>query len=148
MCCCNEDGQTKSHVKHVVITVSKVLRRELDSVRAIGLREVGGADEEPNVMYSDECTKTAQRVLGRIVVAEFDPRLLREPRQTEIDFMDQLDVYRDRPRQWASSIPVIPTKWMDEGDAKQLEYCSRVCEKELKRSGSNNKCATFDMMSR
>ena len=84
MCCSNEDGQTKSHAKHVVMTVSKVLRRELDSVRAIGLREVGGADEEPNVMYSDECTKTAQRVLGRIIVAEFDPRLLRESRQTAV----------------------------------------------------------------
>ena len=34
------------------------------------------------------------------------------------------------------------------GGAKQLEYCSRLCEKELKRLSSNVKCATFDMMSR
>ena len=76
-------------------------------------------------------------VFGSIGAAEFDPRLLRESRQTEINFMDQLDVCRARPKQWASNVPVIPTKWVDEGGAKQLEYCSRLCEKELKRSRSN-----------
>ena len=28
MCCCSEDGQTKSHVKNVVMNVSRGLRRE------------------------------------------------------------------------------------------------------------------------
>ena len=36
----------------------------------------------------------------------------------------------------------------EEGGAKQLEYCSRLCEKELIRSSSNVKCAKFDVMSR
>ena len=49
-------------------------------------------DEESNVMNSDECTKEVQRLFDSINVEEFDPRLLRESRQTEIDFMDQLDV--------------------------------------------------------
>ena len=53
-----------------------------------------------------------------------------------------------RPRQWASRIPIIPTKWVDEKGAKQRENCSRLCEKELERSSSNVKCATFDMRSR
>ena len=82
-----------------------------------------------------------------ISVAEFDPGLLRESRQTEIDVMDQLDVYRKRPRQWASSIPVIRTKCVDEGDAKQLEYYSRLCEKEFERLSSNVKCVSVDEMS-
>ena len=45
---------------------------------------------------------------------------------------------------------VIPTKCMNVNGrgAKQLEYCSRLCEKELKRLSSNVKCATFDTMSR
>ena len=103
--------QTESHVKKVVMNVSKGLRRDIDSVKATGLREVGGVDEESNVMNSDECTKEVQRVFNSIGVAEFDPRLLRELRQTEIDLMDQLEVYRKRARQWASSIPIIPTKW-------------------------------------
>ena len=42
-------------------------------------------------------------------MVDFDPRLRRESRQTDIDFVNQFDVYRKRPRQWASSIPVIPT---------------------------------------
>ena len=83
-----------------------------------------------------------------ISTAEFDPRLQRKSRQTEIDSMNQLDVYRKRPRQWASSIPIISTKWMSEGPAKQLEYHSRLCEKELKGSSSLVTCVTFDMMSR
>ena len=39
-------------------------------------------------MNSDECTKEVQRVLGSISMAEFKPRVLRESRQTEIDFVD------------------------------------------------------------
>ena len=77
-------------------------------------------------------------------MVEFDPRLLRE------SIVNQLYVNCKRSRQWASSFPVIPTKWVDvsgEG-AKQLEYSSRLCEKELKRLSSNVKCATFDMTSR
>ena len=62
--------------------------------------------------------------------------------------MNQLDVYRKRPRQWASSTPVILTKRVNERGAKQLEYCSRLCEKEFEWSSSNVKCATLDVMSR
>ena len=58
------------------------------------------------------------------------------------------DVYRKRPRQWASNVPVIPTKRVNEGGAKQLEYCPRLCEKEFEWSSSNVKCATLDVMSR
>ena len=148
MCCCNEDRQTESHVKNVVMNVSRGLRRENDSVRAIGLEEVGEVDEESNVMNSDECTKEVQHVFDSISVAEFDTRVLRESTQTDIDFVDQFDVYRERPRRWASSISVIPTKWVDEGSAKQLEYCSRLCEKEVDRFSSNVKCVTVDVMSR
>ena len=95
-------------------------------MKAIGLIEVGGVDEESNVMNSDECTKEVQRLLDSNGVAEFDPRLLRESRQTASDFMDQLEVYRKLPRQWASSILVIPTQWVDEGDAKQLEVLFEI----------------------
>ena len=58
--------------------------------------------------------------MDSIRVVELDPRVLREPRQLDIDFVNQLDVHRKRPRQWASSIPVIPTKWVDVngGDAE------------------------------
>ena len=100
---------------------------------AICSKEVGRVGEESNARDS-------------IIVVEFDPRVLRETRQMGIDFVNQLDVHRKRPK-WASSIPFIPTKWVDVngGGAKQLEYCSRLCEKELKRLSSNVKC---DMMSR
>ena len=63
-------------------------------------------------------------------MVKFDPRLLRELRRTEIDFVNQLDVYRRRPRQWALSCPVIPTKWVDERN-------SRLCEKEFEQSSSD-----------
>ena len=137
MCCCNKEKRTKIHVKNVMMMVLRGPKSENDSVKAIGSKEVGRAVEESNAMDS-------------IRVVEFDPRVLREPRQMEIDFVNQLDVHRQRPRQWASSIPVIPTKWLDVngGGAKQLEYCSRLCEKELNRLSSKVKCATFDMMSR
>ena len=77
--------------------------------------------------------------------------------------MNQLDVYCRRPRHWALSSPVIPTRRVDERYSKlcetefewtrsvfkcvtinvmmgmlevnQLEYRSRLCEGELKRSG-------------
>ena len=46
-------------------------------------------------------------VFDSIGAAEFDPRLLRESGQTEINFMGRLDVCRTRPKQWASNVPVI-----------------------------------------
>ena len=102
-----------------------------------GSNEVGRVSEESNATDS-------------ISVVEFDTRVVRESRQMAIDFVNQLDVNCKRPRQWASSFPVIPTKCVDVngGGAKQLEYCSRLCEKELKGSSSNVKCETFDMTSR
>ena len=58
-------------------------------------------------------------------------------RKVEIDFMNRLEVYRNRPRNWAKDkgIHVIPTKWVDvnRGDEKRPEYWSRLCGKELKR---------------
>ena len=128
---CSKDGQTKIHVKDVVMAF-RGLRREIDSVQAIGSREVGGVSEESIGMNSDEYTKEVQYVFGSISATEFDPRLQRESRQTEIDFISQLDVSRKRPRQRASSIPVMATTCVNEGGAKQLVYYSRLCEKELK----------------
>ena len=103
-------------------------------------------------------------MMDSISVVVFDTRLLRESRQMEIDFVNQLDVYYRRPRQWALSSPVIPTRRVDEGysrlrekefewtssvvksltgmiEVNQLEYRARLCEKELKRSGSDVECA-------
>ena len=99
-----------------------------DSESTIGSKEVGRVSEESNAMDS-------------IRVVEFDPRVLRESRHMAIDFVNQLDVNCKRPRQWASSFPVIPTKCVDVngGGATQLDYCSRKCEKELKGSSSNVK---------
>ena len=114
MFCCSEDGQTKSHV-HDYVIVSRGLEREIDSVKAIGLK-VGAVGEESNVMKSDENTKQFQNVVGRISAVEFDPRSLRESRQTEIDFVNQSDVHRKHPRH-----SIIPTKWVDERH-------SRLCE--------------------
>ena len=82
-----------------------------------------------------------QYVVSRISTVECDPRLLRESRQTEIDFAYQLEVHGKRPRQWALNNPVIPTRWVD-------ERCSRLCEKEFGWSSSNVKCATSDVTSR
>ena len=75
-------------------------------------------------MKPDEYTHEAQHVVCRISAVAFDPRLLRESRQTEIDFVSQLGVYWKRPRQCALSSPVIPTRRVD-------ERCSRLCEKEF-----------------
>ena len=35
--------------------------------------------------------------------------------EIEVDFMSRLNVYRKRPRRWATNkgTPVIPTKWVD-----------------------------------
>ena len=57
MCCCNEDGQTKNHVKNFVMIVSRGLKRVIVSVEAFGSKEIGGVSEESNVAKSDEYTK-------------------------------------------------------------------------------------------
>ena len=139
MCCCNKDERTKTHVKNVMMMVLRGLSYVAftDSEGTIGSKEVGIVGEESNAMDS-------------ISVVEFDTRVLRESRQMEIDFVNQLDMNCKRSRPWALTFPVIPTKWVDVngGGAKQLEYCSRLCEKDLKRLSSNVKCAMFGMMSR
>ena len=76
ICCCNEDGQTKTHIENIVVILFRGLRRQIE--------DVGGVDEEFNGMNSDEYTQEVQFVFESISAAEFDPRLLRELRQTEI----------------------------------------------------------------
>ena len=70
MCCYNKDGQMTSDVKHVVMNVSRILRRGIGSVKVIGSREVGGVDEPSNVVNSGECTEEVQHVFGSICVAD------------------------------------------------------------------------------
>ena len=99
-----------------------------------------------------------------IAVVEFDTGLLRESRQMEIVYVNQLDVNYRGPRQWELSRPVIPTRRVNERysrlrekefewtssvvksmtrmlGVKQLECRSRLCEKELKRSSPRVECA-------
>ena len=83
--------------------------------------------------YSDEYTNELHSVCDSIRLMEYDPGYLQESRQTEIDFVNQWDVYRCRPMQWALTFPVIPTKWVD-------ERCSRLCDKEFGRSSSDDEC--------
>ena len=63
MCCCNNDERTKTHVKNVEMIVLRGLGREVDSVKAIDSKEVGGVVEEFNATDS-------------ISVVEVDTRLL------------------------------------------------------------------------
>ena len=60
MRCCNKDERTKIHVKNVILMVSTGLKRNIDSVKAIGSEEVGRVGEESNTADS-------------IRVVEFDP---------------------------------------------------------------------------
>ena len=132
MCYCNKDERTKTRVKNNMMMVLR------------GLTHVAFTDSESAVGSKES------NMMGIVRVEEFDTRVLRESRQMEIDVVNQLDVNCKRPRQWASSFPVIPRKWVDvngEG-AEQLEYCSRWCEEELEGSSSNVKFERFDMMSR
>ena len=122
-CCCHKEKRTKIHVKNVMIMAHRGLKRENDSVKATGSKEGGRAVGETNVMDS-------------ICVVVFDTRLQRESRQMEIDFVNQLDVYYRRPRQWESFVGMTGML-----EANQLEYRSRLCEKELKQSGSDVECA-------
>ena len=91
-----------------------------DSESTIGSKEVGRAVEESNVMDS-------------ISVVVFDTILMQESRQMVIDFVSQLDAYCRRPRRWESFVGML--------EANQLEYRSRLCEKELKRLGFDAECA-------
>ena len=99
--------------------------------------------------------------MNSISVVVFDTRLLRESRSIEIDFVKHLVLYYRRPGQWALSSPVFPKRRVDARkssnassvvkcltinvmtgmlETNQLEYCSRLCEKELKRSGFDVEC--------
>ena len=85
----------------------------------------------------DENAEELQNVFDNIIRVRLDPELLSASRKVEIDFMSRLDVYRKRPRNWATDkgIHVIPTKRVDvnRGDATRPEQRSRLCGKELKR---------------
>ena len=90
----------------------------------------------------DEYADELQNVFDNISGVRLDPEQLQVSRQVEIDFTSRLNVYRERPRHWAThkSIPVIPTKWVDvnKGDAGQSEYRSRLGGEELKTVGPYN----------
>ena len=57
--CYNKGGQAKNHMKNFVVAVLKGLKREIDSVKAIGSMEVGVTCEEPNVLELEEYTGRA-----------------------------------------------------------------------------------------
>ena len=106
-------------------------------MKAIGSMEGGVTCEEPNVLELGEYAEDLQKVFDSISGVRLDPELLSASTKVEIDFMNRLEVYRMRPRNWAKDkgIHVIPTKWVDvnKGKDKRPEYRSRLCGKELKR---------------
>ena len=122
--CCSRDGQAG-------------LKREIDSLKAVGSMEVGVPCEESNVLEIDEYAEELQNVFDNISGVRLDPELVHLSRQVEIDFMSRLNVYRKRSRHWVTDkgIPVIPTQWVDvnKGNARQPEYRPGMCGKELKR---------------
>ena len=73
------------------------VKRVIDSVKAIGLKDVGAVSKECHVMKSDEHTGEFENV-GKTSAVDLTPGLLREWRQTEIDLVNQSDVHRNRPR--------------------------------------------------
>ena len=87
-------------MKNFVVAVLKGLKREIDSVKAIGSMEVGVTCEEPNVLELDEYAEELQNVFDSISGVRLDPELLSASRKVEIDFMNRLEVYRKRPRNW------------------------------------------------
>ena len=128
--CCNNCRQVKNHMKNFVVAVLKGLKREVDSVKAIGSMEVGDTCEEPNMLELDEYAEELKSVFDNLGGVRLDPE------------MNRLEVYRKRPRNKAKDkgIHVIPTKWVDvnKGDDKRPEYRSRWCGKELKRYDARN----------
>ena len=81
MCCCNKKKLTKIHLKNVMMMVLRGLSYVAftDSKSTIRSKKVGRAVQESNVMDS----------ISAVVV---DTRSLRESRQMEIEFVNQLDV--------------------------------------------------------
>ena len=66
MCCCNKEKRTKIHVKNVMMMVLRGLKREHDSVKAIGSKEVGRAVEESNVKDSISVVLFVTRLMQEI----------------------------------------------------------------------------------
>ena len=103
--CYNKGAQAKNHMKKLVLAVLKRLKREIDSVKAIGSMEVGVTCEEPNVLELDEHAEELQNVFDIISGVRLDPVLLRASRKVEIDFMNRLGRREQRGCQ-ATRVPV------------------------------------------
>ena len=99
--CYNNGDQAKNHMKNSVVAVLKGLKREINSVKAIGSMEVGVTCEEPNVLELDDYAEELQNAFDSISGVRLDPELLNASRKVEVDFMSRLEVYRKRPRNWA-----------------------------------------------
>ena len=79
-------------MKKFVLTVLQALKREMDSVNAIGSMEVGLICEESNVLELDEHAEELQNVFDNISGVHLDPELLQVSRHVEIDIMSRLNV--------------------------------------------------------
>ena len=84
MRCHNSDGQAKKHMKNFVLAWLKGLKKETDSVEAIGSMEVDVTCEEPNVLELDEYAEALQNVFDNISGVRVDPELVRASRKVEI----------------------------------------------------------------
>ena len=81
MRCYNQDGQAKNYMNWFVLAVLiKGLKREIDSVKAMGSMEVGVTCDEPDVLELDEYAEELQNVSDNISGVRLDPELLRERR--------------------------------------------------------------------
>ena len=121
--CCNKGGQAKNHMKNSVVAALKGLKREIDSVKAIGSMEVGVTCEEPNALELDEDGEELHNVFDNISGVRLDPELLSTSRKVEIDFMNRLEVYRRRPRELGEG----------QGHSCHPNEMGGRCGKELKR---------------
>ena len=119
------NSECKNHMKNCVIAVQRSMKREIDSAKAIGSMEVGITCEEPNVLELDEHAEEPQTVFDNISEVRLDPEFLNASRNVEIHFMNRLEVYRKRPRSWATG------KGLHVSEVGG--HRSRCCVKKLKR---------------
>ena len=79
----------------------------------------------------DEHAEELHNVFDSTSGVHFDPELLSASTKVGIDLMNRLEVYRKRPRSWATDKGLHVD--VNKTDAERPDHRSRLCGKEIKR---------------
>ena len=135
-----KDGRSRNAQEHpgpIVEAVLQGLVEELQARERLHLEavEVGYNVDEADPLGFDMPVEAFERYYDEVTGALLDPKLVREARREEVQWVKDFKVYEKVPEAQSKGKPFIDMRWMDlnKGDEAHPLYRSRLVGRELRK---------------